>query len=445
MSRRRRPLGVLALALALASGACAPEPPCGLRLCDIREPACQDEVASATACLRGLPTAEVPIRVLSQERYLAESIAAGEGNVDLPLFTRWMAGLALLRLAAPDVSVAEASQEGAAWVAAFYDPGTRSITIIDRGRPLDARGAITLLVHEYTHALQDRTVGLDRFRARLPNDLDRVLASKAVTEGEASLVEDLAALGLFGEAERAIDWPQVFGTWQGRAREAAVETRLPVDQSFGHFPYPFGMPYVHGAYRSGGFAAVDRLYDEPPASVAQVLAGFGTAEPSGGAWAEELGADAVPVLPERFALVDSDRLGAWLLEVFVDRVLASAPPGLDRDRARADLAGLGRGLRADRLSIWRDLQTDRTVACWRLRLASAEQADRLAHHLDGAGPWVASSRERDVVLVASADPEVLALAGPDLTFGPLPPAGVALAGAALPALARGCPGRTFGH
>jgi hypothetical protein len=434
------PRATCLLAVALVLPACAPEPPCGLRLCDIREPGCQREVGKATACLRGQPPAEVPIRVISQERFLAESVAAGEGGIDGDLFKRWMAGLGLFDLASPEVSVAEASREQAAWVAAFYDPGDKSVTIIDRGRPLDTRGAITLLVHEYTHALQDRTVGLETFRGRLANDLDRLLASKAVTEGEASLVEDLAALDLFGADESDIAWPRVFEGWQRLARQAAVATKLPVDQSLGHFPYPFGLPYVHAVYRAGGFAAVDGLYTSPPVSSAQVLRGYGAPDPGAGGWAEDLGADAVPLLPERYVLVDGDRLGAWLLEVFLARLLARAPPSPEVALMRAELAGLGTELRADRLSIFRDSETDRTGACWRLRMSSAGSAQAIARHLRGRGPWVPWTRDRDVILLAGEDPALTGLARPDLPFGPVPPP-PAPPPAPLARLLQGCPER----
>jgi hypothetical protein len=421
------------LAALLALAACASEPPCNLRLCDIREPRCQREVASATACLRGQAPAPVPTRVLSQERFLAESVAAGDGNVDTALFTRWMAGLALFDLASTDVSVAEASREQAAWVAAFYDPADRSVTIIDRGEPLDSGEAIALLVHEYTHALQDRTVGLDVFRARLPADFDRLLASKAVSEGEATLIEDLAALGLFGAPETDVRWPDVFAWWQQLAREWAVETKLPVDMSIGLFPYPFGLPYVHAVYRQGGFAAIDGLYASPPVSAAQVLAGFGAPAPAEG-WAEDLGEDSVPALPTRYVYVDSDRLGGWILDVFLER--------LEKHRALVRspaLAGLGSRLRADRLSIFRDVETDRTSACWRLRLPSGELAQQLAGALTAGGPWRAWARNRDVILLGSPDRTLLD-SGPLLSFGPVPAAPPAMPSATAGRY-RGCPRR----
>ena len=63
------------------------------------------------------------------------------------------------------------------------------------------------------------------------------------------------------------------------------------------------------------------------------MAGFGASAPDGGVWAEDLGADAVPILDARFEYVAAERMGAWLLQAFLDRLrervyadeLAAAP------------------------------------------------------------------------------------------------------------------------
>jgi hypothetical protein len=439
---------VSALVWAASAAGCAAEAPCGLQLCDIRQPGCQRAVGAATACLRGQSNAEVPMRVISQRQFIAESIAAGEGNVDKALFARWMEALLLFGLAAPGVDVAQASYEQAAWVAAFYDPGDRSITIIDRGQPLDTRESVSLLVHEYTHALQDRSVGLEAFRLRLPEDLDRFLASRAVTEGEATLIEDLSALGLFGTSEHDVTWGEVFDHWQDLARGAAATSKLPVDQSLGFFPYPFGLPYVHAAFREGGLAGVERLYAEPPLSSAQVLAGFGAPAGPVGAWAEELGAQSVPALPARYTLVDTDRLGGWIFEILLNRVAAhvTVPPEL-----RRELADPGPRVRADRFSVFSDGQTGKTVACWRLRLSTPEAARAVARlaALDDLrrpverGGWAAFAVDRDVVLLAGPEgsADFLSLATPELTFSSVPAPPTMMMTAGDPRARWGCPTR----
>ena len=273
--------------------------------------------------------------------------------------------------------------------------------------------------------MQIRSVGFEEFgRRAMAVDLDRILASKAITEGEASLIEDLSALGMFGADEGDVAWTAVFDSWQYRARRAAVASRLPVSLAWGHFPYPFGTPYVHAAYRREGFAGVERLYREPPASTAQVLAGLGARETTGLPWSEPMGADVLPVLPERLAPIGADRLGAWVLGVFLERLL-----GAPADATRASLlAAAPTALRADSFTFFSDMTTDETAACWRLRFTSADVALALLAEIRGAArpTWIAWVDDRDLVILASANAQTRALGGPQLAFRSLTPEAAAV-------------------
>jgi hypothetical protein len=402
-------------AAALAGlAACSPRPPCGLRQCDIRQADCQHDVVQAAACLRGQPAADFPVTVKPQAAYIAEAEmeAAAVSDAERESFRVWQQALSLFRLGDPKVSITDSAKEQAAWVAAYYDPATKAVTVIDADRPLDSARAVTLLVHEATHALQDRSVGLEAFRGKFSNDLDRMLASKAVTEGEASLIEDLAAVGLFTGDEQDVHWAEVFDRWQDLARDQALRTPVPVYLSWGHFPYPWGTPYVLAAYRTAGRAGLDRLYQEPPASAAQVMAGFGAVPAAGGVWSEELIDVAAPRPPAPWTYFDGDRLGAWVWSVFIDRVSRAAPPGDLRPLYRARIA-----LRADRFTILREPTSGGVLAAWRLRLDSAGLAAEVAAALTGLGLALqAIALDRDVVLLAGSWP-----VPPDqLSFGPVP-------------------------
>jgi hypothetical protein len=407
--------GALAMAALVAGLACAPSPPCGLRQCDIRQPDCQRDNVRATACLRGQQPVDFPVTVKSQEQFIAEAEqeAALVSEADRENFRTWQRGLALLGLGDPDVTLTQSAVEQASWVAAFYDPGAKAVTVIDAGQPLDSQEAVTLLVHESMHALQDRTVGLDAFLARFPEDLDRLLASKSVTEGEASVVEDLAAVGLFGGRDHDVAWGSVFSYWQGWARSRAQESPMPVYLSWGHFPYPYGTPFARAAYQSQALAGLDGLYAQPPASAAQVLAGYGALPRTGGAWGEELGDVAVPQAPAPWTYFDGDRLGAWVWTVFCDRLI-------NRVAVRAGAQALVRGrtsLRADRFTILRDPTGGQVLVAWRLRFDTADLAAQIAQVLIADG-WKVSVTERDLVVLGGNWPVEPA----QVTFGPVPPA-----------------------
>ena len=75
------------------AAACAPNPPCGLRVCDIREaPTARRMAAAAAACLRGVDPVAVPVTVVPREDFIAQAAAtpthARAGRVVPPLERR---------------------------------------------------------------------------------------------------------------------------------------------------------------------------------------------------------------------------------------------------------------------------------------------------------------------------------------------------------------------
>ena len=78
----------LALA-ALSVAACAPDPPCGLRVCDIREADCQSMAAAAAACLRGVDPVVVPVTVVPREYFIAQAAATPLTPEQEESFRRW--------------------------------------------------------------------------------------------------------------------------------------------------------------------------------------------------------------------------------------------------------------------------------------------------------------------------------------------------------------------
>jgi hypothetical protein len=420
-----RRLAVAGLALAL--GACAPEPPCGLRVCDIREAECQRMAAQAAACLRGEPAIDIPVTLVGRDEFVAEAAATTLSPDEAERFRLWNAGYATLALAPVDNDPGQASAANAASTAAFYDPDEKRITVIDDGRPLDHWTYIPTLVHEFTHALQDARFDLDALFGQHATDTDRALAFGAVVEGDATYTGDLASAGFFGLATDDIPWDRVLGNWQSWALVQARISPLPVELAWAHFRYPFGTGFVKGALDAAGTAGVANAFTTPPDGTRQVMAGFGAAEPGGGVWNEDFATAAVPILDPRFTFVGADRMGAWLLEVFLTRLDG---PSADRD-------ALTRGLRGDVLSIFHDPVTDGAIAVWRLRPPRPSVSDstyyrRLdwlgsvvrqlpAARVEGAVPADGDSGE-DIVIVAATSRSLLDDVSPYPPFQAIPPA-----------------------
>ncbi len=422
MKRARMMMPPAAGALvALGLAACdAPSAPCGLELCDIRTAPCQEATALATACLRGVAALRVPVTVVGRatvRREAEEEAARSSSPEERARFARRSAGLGLLGLAPADLSPEAAARRTADWIGAWYSPQEKAITVVDDGEPRRSPYAVALLVHEYVHALQDRDQGFAELDGTFGRDFDGALASGAVIEGEATFVQDLALLGLFDVDEREVSWPQIFRGWQTRSRAAALTSPVPVLLAPAHFRYPFGTALVERRFREAGWAGVEALRRDPPRATRQVLLGQG-----GPFEADDVQDRAVPDLPARFTLVERDRLGGWIFDLFLRRL------GLDR-QAEAALPAL----RGDSLAILEDAETRATALTWRLRFEDDRTPALLEGALPRTRPWRAWSEGRDLVLAASTDRSVLELFDRGLAFKPAPAKASDPGGAPAPA------------
>jgi hypothetical protein len=380
-----------AAAAALLTWGCSSR--CDLATCDIREPACQRATAAGAACLRGVPPVDVPMKVMSRADYLAQAAREAAADPQSPDFGAWVAAMGLLGLGAPDLSVAAAAQDGAAWVGGFYSPRTKAITIIDFGQPLDSMAYVSMLAHEYTHALQDREIDFSSFDARYVNDTDSALAVSALVEGEATVVGDLAYLSQFGTDEKAVTWYGLFRGWQTSERKSAREDPNPALLAPLHFPYAFGALYVWDLRARKGWAEVRQSFSAPPIATRPILALADDVAPDlaeASVPVPDLSAHAVPALPG-FDFVAVDHLGAWLFETFLERQQH------DEDASQAT----ARGLRGDVLAIVK--QGESVVVSWRLRLRP-ELAAPFAAWLRGRrfSAWL--DDDGDVVIVATNNP-----------------------------------------
>jgi hypothetical protein len=392
---RRHLLCVLA---ALSGAACAPDAPCGLHLCDVRDADCQRMAAEAAACLRGVDPIATPVAVVSRADFVSQAATSLTADQE-ESFRRWNAGLAALGLAPIDNTPAANGAASAGQIGGVYSATDKQITVVDDGYPLDDWPWIGLLVHENVHAIQDARFNLAALSASHATDLDHALALGSVTEGEATYVEDLADAGFFGLGASDIPWPSVLQNWQDWARAQAHGSPRPVTLSWLHFRYPFGTGFVKGALDAGDWAGVDGLFAAPPGGTREVMAGFGAIEPAGGPWTEDLGADAVPVLGDSYDYVGTDRMGAWLFQAFVDRL-----------NAYGDVNDLPPFLRGDALSVFQDRNTGGAVAVWRLRLApSSSPYDLyfLYSALSGLPAAQAHTWANDIIIVAASDADTL--------------------------------------
>lgn len=153
-----------------------------------------------------------------------------------------------------------------AQVAGFYVPETDELVVRTAGG--DGLGAVDqiVLAHELEHALADQALGIPDPEPR-PADSDGQLAALAVVEGDASLVMNLWALRNLSLADQlGLAFDPTLLTAQEGVEEAPHFLAAQL-----LFPYLDGLGFVCEVFRDGGWGAVDRLYEDPPESSAQVM------------------------------------------------------------------------------------------------------------------------------------------------------------------------------
>lgn len=427
-----------ALSVALATAACQLE--CDLpESCDIRSASCQQRVMAATACLRGDSPVHIPVAVVDAAQYTNEQAQMADDSDSAQRAVTWSRGLSLLRLAKRVQQPSDITRAQLANVAAFYSEKDKRVTVLERG---DTGDEVLLLVHEFTHALQDRQYGLSALEDRQPNSGDGSLALSSVIEGEASLLAWRASALSFGfDPDGDVDWKKAFASGRAQSLDTATTSDDPYHELHADFVYAYGSAYAEAALRAGGHQAIDALFRKPPMSCRQVMVGYGGGAPGGAPWIEpDIDMEAIPQPSEALALIASEHVGSFMLEVALRRwntwaasdalervqYAADDEPGptdtVDAAEAARDAvlrerdawAASALRLRGDALSVLATGDQKTIVTSWRLRFASARDAAELAERLEFLNDtyvgmdqtaYRAWHRDRDVfVLAVYAEP-----------------------------------------
>jgi len=149
-------------------------------------------------------------------------------------------------------------------VAGFYEPATREMVVVSKSGTIGAAEKVTF-AHEFTHALQDQSFGLEGIDVDAVGQGDRSLGRLALVEGDATLLMTrwlsvhLTPTEL-GELLK-VD-PEALAQLE-RMPAILRETLL--------FPYQQGVIFANGIWAIGGWEAVDRAYGRLPDSTEQVM------------------------------------------------------------------------------------------------------------------------------------------------------------------------------
>lgn len=241
---------------------------------DVRAVAAQAERVSAA---RGLPFLR-PVTVgLAEEREL-RSLARAEARQDAgrsAARARLLSHLSLLPAGSDAGAARQAILESQP--AGFYLAGADRLQLVRRptvrGEILEVAGAFTgrdlvfgeIVGHELAHALQDQHFGLERPPSDPPSQ-DAELAWAALVEGDALLASFALGPGaLFFDEEGFLRFAAKNAPALGEDLPAFEEERF-------KFPYLSGGNFALFLRRRGGTEALDRAFERPPLSSAEILA-----------------------------------------------------------------------------------------------------------------------------------------------------------------------------
>lgn len=152
-------------------------------------------------------------------------------------------------------------------VAGFYVPSDK--TLFAPGHSKKELTAIekTVIAHELEHALADQRLDLPIPEKTDPSKMDENIASLSLVEGDATLTMQrysLAAIPMFEQLTILSDPAYA-------ASQQALEGMPPYLVEQLQFPYIDGLNFACNLHQRGGWAAVDKAYDNPPSTSAQVL------------------------------------------------------------------------------------------------------------------------------------------------------------------------------
>jgi hypothetical protein len=172
-------------------------------------------------------------------------------------------------------------------VAGYYDPKTKTVNLLD-WVPIEEQEPV--MAHELTHALQDQSIGLEKWMKRGDKDLGEIRkdptpqdiendeiddAREAVVEGQAQAMMFQYALSPTGRS--IVDSPALL-----EAMEEETLTGTPGTKVFNEapiflkesmtFPYSYGMEFiVKVMQKSGKDKAFDGVLKNPPHTTRQIM------------------------------------------------------------------------------------------------------------------------------------------------------------------------------
>jgi hypothetical protein len=227
------------------------------------DPALQ-QIEAQVVALRGLqPKAAVPVQMLDQaalqrlylQRFDQEYLPS-ERESDQKLLTT-------IGLLGPNDSVVQILQSVLQeQILGIYNQDDKTMYLLADNGQLGPGERVTF-AQEFDHALQDQYFDLATLAPAHSDNDDRSLAIQALTQGDATLIQRLWA-------QQNLTSNELTKLGQNGGSSQLLSAPLYVREQL-LFPYSDGFNFIRQIYQTGGYAAVDDVFRDPPQSSAQIL------------------------------------------------------------------------------------------------------------------------------------------------------------------------------
>ena len=343
----------------------------------------QESIQGQVSTVRGLyPTAPLDRELLAPEalrRHIEEDFLGEYSAEEAADDARVLAAFGLLE---PDFDLWQFYLDFyEEQVAGYYDTEIEKMYVV--GATWGGAERLTY-AHEYVHALQDQTYDLENGLGYNDDacDLDpeRCAAISALIEGDATLAEE-QWWKAYSTPQDYEDLMAAIAEYRGDVFNAAPAY---MRQDF-IFPYEQGLEFVRSLFRSGGWAAVDAAYSDPPTTTEHVL--HPELYPEETPLPVEL-PDVLPSLGPGWREIERGVLGEWFTYLVLDEEIPAweaepAAAGWGGDAYRVygseaeDPAALVLLTRWDSArDAYEFIEAFRAYAGWRFGEGHTEQAER---------------------------------------------------------------------
>jgi len=338
--------------------------------CDVTAAGCQQLIFQATACERKQEDAVAPVvRVISVSQFVDEMNAAAMAPTEDQV--AWETAMQMLALLPAGTSLTTALTEASVDnVAAYYDPETQRVSIIDRNEPGEPLDDLLVLSHEFAHALQDQEVNINAYRDERTTSLDSFVSLTSLIEGEATVLGIAVTGRAQGGAPPQLNWSAgISAMWTGIFESIQAST-APFITAIQSLPYPLGTEYLYPRWLDGGQASTDAVYAEPPLKVLDWEARL-----TAGSLAQPL--DCYPTTaPAGYAALGHDSLGlTGVLGIWMASGQVSQSAWYN-----------SMGWRGDSLVVYRSTTGAEVAVAWRTRWETNDDARQMAMALETSLP-----------------------------------------------------------